>query len=99
MSRNTPIRTAVAFVAATLLAYLVIVAGWIAYADRAHVADNDGGVGMAVVFVYAPIGAILTGVGAALIFGGTRASHQVKAAAGVIALLVLARAILMLVGI
>ncbi len=54
---------------------------------------------MAVVFAYAPVGAILTGAGAALIFGGTRASYQVKAAAGVIGLLILARGALMLVGI
>jgi hypothetical protein len=53
---------------------------------------------MAVVFVYGPVCAILFGAGAAAMFGGARASHHVKVAAGVIGLLILARAILILVG-
>ena len=91
-------RTAIVFIIAPLLAYLAIVFGWIAYADYAHVADNDGAKGMAAVFVYGPVCAILIGAGAALLFGGARASLHVKVAAGIIGLLILARAILILVG-
>ena len=99
MSRNTLIRTGLAFVVGAIGAYLAIVFGWIAYADYANVADNDGSIGMGVVFAYGPIGAILLGAGAALIFGGARVSHRVKVAAGIIGLLILARAMLILVGI
>lgn len=99
MARNTQIRTAVAFIIAAVAAYLIIVSGWIAYSDYAHVADNDGAKGMAAVFAYGPVGAILIGAGAALLFGGVRASHRVKVAAAVVGLLILARAILILFGI
>jgi hypothetical protein len=98
LARSTRIRTAIAFIIATIGAYLVIVFGWIAYAGYAHVADNDGGKGMAVVFAYGPVCAILMGAGAALIFGGERAGHRVKVAAGIIGLLILARAILIFIG-
>ena len=54
---------------------------------------------MAAVFAYGPVVAILIGAGAALLFGGARASHRVKVAAGVVGLLILARAILILFGI
>jgi hypothetical protein len=97
-SRNTPIRTAIVFIIATIAAYLAIVFGWIAYADYAHVADNEGAKGMGVVFVYGPVCAILIGAGAALLFGGARASLHVKAAAGIIGLLILAWAVLLLIG-
>jgi hypothetical protein len=72
--------------------------GWIAYSDYAQVADNDGGKGMGVVFVYGPVGAILVGAGAALAFGGARASLHVKAAASIIGLLILAWVVLLLIG-
>jgi hypothetical protein len=84
---------------AAIGAYLVIVFGWIAYADYAHVADNDGAKGMAVVFAYGPVCAILIGAGAARLFGGARASLHVKAAAAIIGLLILAWAVLLLIGI
>jgi hypothetical protein len=91
-------RTLIVFVVATILAYLAIVFGWIAYADFADVADREGGLGMAVVFIIAPICAVLIGIAAALLIGGKSATGRVRLVLVVAGLLLVAWVLLSLLG-
>jgi hypothetical protein len=57
-----PAGTAIAtFVAATIVGFLAIAFGWIAYADSTNYFDREGSTGMAVVFMIAPMGGIACG--------------------------------------
>jgi hypothetical protein len=61
----TVLRTVAIFAAATVVGYLALVFGWIAYASVFDIADPDGGKGMEIVFVIAPVAAAAVGVMAA----------------------------------
>ena len=49
------------FVGATIVGFLAIAIGWIAYADSTNDFDREGSTGMAVVFMIAPMGGIAFG--------------------------------------
>ena len=51
----------ITFVLATILGFLAIAFGYVAYADQANYLDREGATGMAVVFFYAPLGGIIVG--------------------------------------
>src|SRR6202035_911450 len=59
------IRAAAIFAAASLIGYLVVAFGWLAYASLFDIADRDGGKGMAMIFILAPAGGALIGLIAA----------------------------------
>jgi hypothetical protein len=57
-----PLKAAIiTFVLATILGFLAIAFGYVAYADQANYLDREGATGMAVVFFYAPLGGIVIG--------------------------------------
>ncbi len=55
-------RTFLLIIAGLIGGYLVILFGWVAYADLFGVADQDGGKIMGVAFTLAPLGAILCAI-------------------------------------
>lgn len=61
------------FVLGVVVGYLAVLFGWIGYAEQFDVGDMDGGKVMGVVFVIAPVGAIVLGVLLAVLFGRRRA--------------------------
>lgn len=60
------------FLAGLVLGYLVILFGWIGYAELAGVVDRDGGKGMAIAFLVAPVGAVVSGIVLAAVAGKRR---------------------------
>ncbi|MCC7428336.1 MAG: hypothetical protein IT557_15690 [Alphaproteobacteria bacterium] len=60
------------FLAGLVGGYLVILFGWIGYAELAGVVDRDGGKIMGVAFLVAPAGAVLAGIVLAVVAGRTR---------------------------
>lgn len=60
------------FLAGLVLGYLVILFGWIGYAELAGVTDRDGGKIMGVAFLIAPTGAVLAGIVLAAVAGTKR---------------------------
>ena len=95
---ESPVRAALVFVLATIGFYFAIEASWFTYAAYAEPADREGGVGMGVVFVIGPVCAVLLGAGAAFLFGGKAAPHQVKVAAALVGLLILAALVATVIG-
>ena len=91
-------KAALVFVLATIGSYFAIETIWFVYAAYAEPADREGGLGMDFVFVIGPIGAILLGAVAAYLFGGRAAPHQVKVAAVLVGLLILAALVATLIG-
>ena len=73
-------RTVLAFLAGALVSYAAVVAAAFAYMDIAGVFDRDGGMAMAVMFAFGPIGALIGGTAAALGAALYRRAHprQVK---------------------
>ena len=59
-------RTVLAFLAGALVSYAAVVAAAFAYMDIAGVFDRDGGMAMAVMFAFGPIGALIGGTAAAI---------------------------------
>jgi hypothetical protein len=59
-------RTVLAFLAGALVSYVAVVAGAFLYMDLADVFDRDGGMAMAVMFAFGPIGALVGGTAAAI---------------------------------
>jgi hypothetical protein len=59
------IRAVAIFAAATVIGYLAIVFGWIAYAHIFDIADREGGKGMAMIFIFGPSAAAIIGLIAA----------------------------------
>jgi hypothetical protein len=51
----------IAFIAGTIVGFVAIAFGYIAYADSTHYLDREGATGMGVVFFYAPLGGVLLG--------------------------------------
>jgi hypothetical protein len=91
-------KAVVVFVLATIGFYFAIEASWFVYAGYAEPADREGSVGMGVVFVIGPICAVLLGAGAAYLFGGKAAPRQVKVAAALLGLLILAALVATVIG-
>jgi hypothetical protein len=56
------IRAVAIFAAATVVGYLVILFGWIAYAHIFEIADREGGKGMVMIFVFGPAAAAMIGL-------------------------------------
>jgi RsiW-degrading membrane proteinase PrsW (M82 family) len=52
----------ITFILGTVVGFLAIAVGYIAYADSANYFDREGATGMAVMFFYAPVGGILVGI-------------------------------------
>jgi hypothetical protein len=59
------VRGVAVFAGAAIVGYLVLAIGWVAYAGVFAIADHDGGKGMAVIFLFAPVGGALIGLIAA----------------------------------
>jgi hypothetical protein len=59
------IRAVAIFAAAAVIGYLAIAFGWIAYAHFFDIADREGGKGMAIIFILAPVGGAMVGLIAA----------------------------------
>jgi len=51
-----------AFILGTIIGYLVILFGWIAYTEIADIFDREGAMIMGVAFFFAPIGGLLLGL-------------------------------------
>jgi hypothetical protein len=56
------VRNLAIFAAATVIGYLVLTLGWVAYADIFNIADREGGKGMAMIFLFAPAGGAMIGL-------------------------------------
>jgi hypothetical protein len=89
-SEGVKLKTAIMFVLATIGFYLAIETAWFTYAAYSNYADREGGVGMAVLFVFGPISALILGAGTTYLLGGKAAPHRVKVAAGLVGLIILA---------
>ncbi len=59
--------TVAAFVIGTVLGFLAIAGGYIAWAIATDYLDREGATGMAVVFIEAPLGGLLIGIVSALV--------------------------------
>jgi hypothetical protein len=59
------LRALAIFVAAAVIGYIFLVFSWITYTSVFDIADPDGGKGMEIVFVIAPVAAAAVGVMAA----------------------------------
>src|ERR1700749_2283719 len=68
--------TVAVFVAGTVLGFLAIAGGFLAWAMATDFVDREGSTGMAVVFIEAPVGGLLIGVVAALITSRIQARRQ-----------------------
>jgi hypothetical protein len=55
------------FVGATIVGFLAIAIGWLAYADSNNYFDREGSTGMAVIFMIAPMGGVAIGAVCALL--------------------------------
>jgi hypothetical protein len=62
------IRGVAIFAAATLIGYVVVVSGWLAYAAVFDIGDREGGKGMGMIFILGPAaGAVVGLIAAALL--------------------------------
>jgi hypothetical protein len=59
--------TVAAFVIGTVLGFLAIAGGYIAWAIATDYFDREGATGMAVIFIEAPFGGLLIGIVSALV--------------------------------
>jgi MFS family permease len=59
------IRAVAIFAAATVIGYVVVVFGWIAYAHIFDIADREGGKGMGMIFIVGPAAGAIIGLIAA----------------------------------
>ena len=59
--------TLTALIGGTILGFLAIAFGYIAYADNSNYFDREGATGMGVVFFYAPLGGLIIGIIAAVV--------------------------------
>jgi hypothetical protein len=59
--------TVATFVAGTIVGFLAIGGGYIAWAIATDYFDREGATGMAVIFIEAPLGGLLIGIVSALI--------------------------------
>jgi hypothetical protein len=59
--------TLTALVGGTILGFLAIAFGYIAYADSTNYFDREGSTGMGVIFVIAPFGGLIIGIIAAVV--------------------------------
>ena len=59
--------TLAALIGGTILGFLAIAFGYIAYADSTNYFDREGATGMGVVFVFAPLGGLIIGIIAAVV--------------------------------
>lgn len=69
-------RTVAWFVAGLVGGYLLVLFGWIAYADFAGVRDRDGGKIMSVAFALAPLGGLVAGTLLAALLGRRRIARD-----------------------
>ena len=56
-----------AFILGTIIGYLAILFGWIAYTEMAGIFDREGAMIMGVAFFFAPIGGLLLGLVASIV--------------------------------
>ena len=63
------VRGVAIFAAATVIGYLVVTAGWFAFADAFGIGDREGGKGMGMIFIVGPAGGALIGLVAAGLLG------------------------------
>jgi hypothetical protein len=59
--------TLAALIGGTILGFLAIAFGYLAYADSTDYFDREGATGMGVIFVIAPFGGLIIGIAAAVI--------------------------------
>jgi hypothetical protein len=59
------VRAVAIFAAATVIGYILVVFGWLAYAGFFDIADREGGKGMAIIFIIGPAAAAMIGLIAA----------------------------------
>ena len=59
--------TLTALIGGTILGFLAIAFGYIAYADSTNYFDREGSTGMDVIFVIAPLGGLIIGIIAAVV--------------------------------
>jgi TRAP-type C4-dicarboxylate transport system permease small subunit len=52
----------IAFLLATVIGFLAIASGFLAWADYTNFSDREGSTGMAWIFVFAPIGGVAIGI-------------------------------------
>jgi hypothetical protein len=50
------------FVLGLIAGYCIVLFGWVAYTNLAHVSDFEGAASMQVAFFFAPLGALITGL-------------------------------------
>ena len=72
------VRGVLVFAAATLIGYVVVLFGWLTYADLFDIADREGGKGMTMIFILAPAGGAMIG----LIAAGLLARRRLAGAEG-----------------
>jgi membrane associated rhomboid family serine protease len=68
--------TVAVFVAGTILGFLAIAGGFLAWAIATDFIDREGSTGMGVIFIEAPVGGLLIGLVAALITSRIQARRQ-----------------------
>jgi|HubBroStandDraft_5_1064220.scaffolds.fasta_scaffold488583_2 hypothetical protein len=68
--------TIAVFVAGTVLGFLAIAGGFLAWAMTTNYIDREGSTGMAVIFIEAPVGGLIIGVIAALVTSRIQARRQ-----------------------
>ena len=62
------VRSVAIFGVSAMIGYLLVVSGWLAYADFFGIGDREGGKGMAMIFIFGPAaGAVIGLIAAALL--------------------------------
>lgn len=59
------VRSVAIFGVSTVIGYLLVVSGWLAYADVFGIGDREGGKGMAMIFIFGPAAGAVIGLIAA----------------------------------
>jgi|SRR5437764_1561421 hypothetical protein len=59
------VRSVAIFGVSTVIGYLLVVSGWLAYADVFGIGDREGGKGMAIIFIFGPAAGAVIGLIAA----------------------------------
>src|ERR1043165_7901246 len=55
------VRSVAIFGVSTVIGYLLVVSGWLAYADFFGIGDREGGKGMAMIFIFGPAAGAVIG--------------------------------------
>ena len=59
------VRSVAIFSVSTVIGYLLVVSGWLGYADFFGIGDREGGKGMAMIFIFGPAAGAVVGLIAA----------------------------------